>query len=164
MYEAIFIRNYFDNHKEDVTDTIYIIHEIFNRVIFILCLMLVLYPTLVGKGGIVSRFFGHPIFSPLAKLTFGVYIFHCFYYIYIYWIALEGYYFTHKKYLCNFVITVTVSYGISFVTTLIFENPINQLVRNFLETSRSGAIPKTLKKDDDTTGKEQIHGTKEKND
>ena len=141
MYEMVFIRNYFDNLEEKPHDIVYCMHEIFNRVIFILCLMLILYPTLLGQGEFLKRFLGHSFFCPFARLTYGAYVFHPFYYINNFWFSLYGYYFTHVMYVANSIGTAAVSYSLSFVMTLLLESPVNLLVRTFLEGARSGQPP-----------------------
>jgi peptidoglycan/LPS O-acetylase OafA/YrhL len=142
MYEMVFIRNYFDNLGEEPSNIVYCLHEIFNRTIFIFCLMLIMYPTLLGQGEFLKRFLGHPIFCPFARLTYGAYVFHPFYYINNYWFALHGYYFTQFMYITNSIGTAAVSYFLSFVMTLLVESPANLLVRTFLEGARSDSPPK----------------------
>eukprot|EP00826_Nyctotherus_ovalis_P058459 TRINITY_DN8035_c0_g1_i7.p1 TRINITY_DN8035_c0_g1~~TRINITY_DN8035_c0_g1_i7.p1 ORF type:complete len:621 (+),score=135.75 TRINITY_DN8035_c0_g1_i7:74-1936(+) len=153
MYEMIFIRNYFDNHQQDVTNAIFCVHEIFNRVIFIFCLMLVLYPSLIGKGQPIKSFLGLPIFSPIAKITYGAYVFHPFHYISYYWYSMRGYHFTHTMYFKNFVVTFTTAYLLSLVMTPLVESPVNLLIRNFLEGTRSGSKLTPIKGEEEASEK-----------
>eukprot|EP00826_Nyctotherus_ovalis_P061750 TRINITY_DN881_c0_g1_i8.p1 TRINITY_DN881_c0_g1~~TRINITY_DN881_c0_g1_i8.p1 ORF type:complete len:666 (-),score=107.02 TRINITY_DN881_c0_g1_i8:289-2286(-) len=141
MYQMVFIRNYFDNNQKDVTDGVFCAHEILNRVIFIFFMMLLFYPTLLGKDQFLKKFLGHPLFCIIGRLTYGAYLFHPFYYINDHWFALNGYHFTQIMYIGNAIGTIAVAFFLSFVMTLLLESPVSLLVRTFLEGARSGAPP-----------------------
>ena len=141
LYEMVFLRSHIFKPHEPVSVFVFLCHEVINRIVFLFGLMMMIYPTLVGKGRVLRKIFGHPIFSPLAKLTYGAYLTHPFFYTYIYWYSLNGYYFTQKLYISNFIAAVVVGFLASFILTLIFESPINRLVRDFFDPRiRSGLI------------------------
>eukprot|EP00826_Nyctotherus_ovalis_P061749 TRINITY_DN881_c0_g1_i1.p1 TRINITY_DN881_c0_g1~~TRINITY_DN881_c0_g1_i1.p1 ORF type:complete len:129 (-),score=19.17 TRINITY_DN881_c0_g1_i1:289-675(-) len=104
-------------------------------------MMLLFYPTLLGKDQFLKKFLGHPLFCIIGRLTYGAYLFHPFYYINDHWFALNGYHFTQIMYIGNAIGTIAVAFFLSFVMTLLLESPVSLLVRTFLEGARSGAPP-----------------------
>ncbi len=136
IYVTIFARHWMDMRKSELSQAFFIFYEVTDRVFFIIGLILLIYPTLIGAGEFLSSVLGHPMFNPLAKLTYGAYLVHPFLYIQLYSFAMSGLHFTHTLFLFNFFAIVAVSYPLSFAATMLFESPVGQIVRTFLEPAR----------------------------
>eukprot|EP01022_Parablepharisma_sp_SALTPOND_P016656 TRINITY_DN2493_c0_g1_i2.p1 TRINITY_DN2493_c0_g1~~TRINITY_DN2493_c0_g1_i2.p1 ORF type:complete len:802 (-),score=22.91 TRINITY_DN2493_c0_g1_i2:64-2469(-) len=106
------------------------------RPVFIFGLCLVIYPVLVGRGQILLNVFGHPVMSPLAKLTYGTYMLHIPISILVSESELQGKFYTLSERIIRTVLITFLSYLASFVVTLIYESPTIMILKGFLEGRR----------------------------
>ena len=134
IYFSLTTIHYFDQSK-DWSQGIATFHELFYRPSFCLGIIFLIYPTLIGCGEFMNCLFGHPIYSPLAKLTYGIYMFHM---IILYWILLyatQGHYITEINIWFNFCTALFVSLGIAFCCAILMESPTIQLSRLLLRNT-----------------------------
>lgn len=140
MSISIFPIYFFDNYPDSWEQGLFTFYEVTFRPVFIFGLMCVIYPVLVGRGRVLLCILGHPIFNPMAKLTYGAYLFH----VGFSWImtggAPNGHYTSFTWIWLSFFTLYTTSYLASFFMTLIFESPMMQLLRAFLEGARKPQI------------------------
>ncbi len=132
---------YFDNNTESWGQGLATTFEIVFRPAFILGVMCMIYPALIGKGEVISTIMGYPVFNPIGKLVYGTYMIQLALVQLLLEYTLSGHYFNSTWVWMNFFILASTSYTLSFAVTILYESPTVALLRTFL--NRSGA-PKKL--------------------
>jgi len=104
-----------------------------NKLLFILGLAIILHITYLNYFSIIKRFLGNPVFTVVARVTYGVYILHMFTIILTVLNFNTNIYFKYSDLvflgLGIFVWNIPFS---MFVTSLV-ESPVNNLIKKFLE-------------------------------
>jgi len=150
MYLVVYSFYWIDANQEKWGDTFGTFHMVASRPLFIIGLSLVLYPVLIGRGKILLAIFGHFIFNPLGKLTYGVYMIHLNLMFIFCFSVLQGKYYVMGDIFINALMQLFLSYTLSFVLTLVFESPIVQLLKTFLEDSRRSNQTKKIETEAET--------------
>ncbi len=136
MYSMIQLIYFFDRNPSSWKQWQLTLYEIAVRPLFVLGVAMVIYPSLVGHGGILLEIVGHPAFSSLSRVSYGV-CFFCVFEIYIFTgYTLCGHYANHSWMLFGCATNILLSYLASFVVTLIFETPVRQMLHVYLEPIR----------------------------
>lgn len=65
-----------NNYPDDYSLVFNVIYLTFSKTLFIIGLNMFLLPLLMGHGSTWQSILGADIFTPLARLTFGAYMFH----------------------------------------------------------------------------------------
>jgi len=140
MHLSVYSFYWIDKYPNDWNDAFGIFHMITVRPVFIFGLILILYPVLIGNASIFLSIFGHFVWSPLAKLTYGAYMLHIPLLIVIAASERQSiFYSIGERHVRGFLVTF-ISYLVSFVITLLFESPTVMLLKNFLEGSRKPSL------------------------
>ncbi|UJR22251.1 hypothetical protein I4U23_025312 [Adineta vaga] len=82
-----------------------------------------------GRGGIANKFLSNSIFHFLAKLNFGAYLWHSLVVFVSYLSRDQPVHYTVANILFNTILHILISYILSFITFLLFEIPIIQLLK-----------------------------------
>eukprot|EP00831_Metopus_contortus_P021595 TRINITY_DN19685_c0_g1_i5.p2 TRINITY_DN19685_c0_g1~~TRINITY_DN19685_c0_g1_i5.p2 ORF type:complete len:128 (+),score=13.75 TRINITY_DN19685_c0_g1_i5:141-524(+) len=93
---------------------------------------MIIYPTLIDEGQFLLSVLGHPIFNPLAKLTYGGYMFHLIFIFLIFGVTLNSYYTSHSVAWYQTFIIYFITYLFSFAATLVYESPVIQALKIYL--------------------------------
>lgn len=110
--------------------------EVSYRVFFVLGFVFVILPSLLGQGKILTACLGSPVFSPLAKFTYGVYLGHPFFFYFTFYYTLFGHYFNHVHTFTMVMSVMFASYVLSFFATALYESPVVQLMKLFAEPKK----------------------------
>ena len=105
---------------------------VFSKSIFVTCTFLILYPAILGKGRLIRAIFGHPVFAPFARVTFGAYLIHPLLMMFLSYDDKKGSYYDYHELLLKFIGFTCLSYGISFLLSAIYESPVVTLDKEFL--------------------------------
>ena len=140
MYASIHGIYFFDNYQ-DWGQGLATFYEISFRPTFIFGLALILYPSIIGHGQLLLDIIGHPIFSALGKVTYGAYLLHPILLYYLAGYSLSGHFANHSWMLFNWSTLLFFSYVISLVVTTIFECPMTQALRKYLDPIRKPYLP-----------------------
>ncbi len=137
-----FIYSYFDFYKEKsgksiAEDVCYIIVA---RCGLPLGLMLIIYPSFLGRGCFVQAFIGHDLFNFLAKLSYAVYIFNHPIVEFYYKSMEQSFYFTAPRVLIQLVETFVLVHAFCFLAVLFVGSPLVLLSKEFLRTPRKKCI------------------------
>ena len=126
------------------------IYTILGRPAFVVGLMLIIYPALLGKcrGSVLLS---NEFWACLARSTYCAYMLHLI--ILQYYIATleEGIFFTVHKIILNALDVVVITYILSFVITLLYESPVVQLSKLIFTRARPAIKAKTKEKEQNTT-------------
>eukprot|EP01022_Parablepharisma_sp_SALTPOND_P028563 TRINITY_DN71154_c0_g1_i1.p1 TRINITY_DN71154_c0_g1~~TRINITY_DN71154_c0_g1_i1.p1 ORF type:complete len:714 (+),score=31.21 TRINITY_DN71154_c0_g1_i1:128-2143(+) len=145
LVHAIYWLNKYPESWEGWPDVLYLL---LSKPLFVLCLFALLYPAMINRGRLMQAIFGHPLFIPLARTTFGAYLFHPMLMIYMSMNEKKGVYFEQETLLIKFVGFAVISYAMSIVMTAMFESPISRLDKlrsaSKTEGERKGVNPKEL--------------------
>eukprot|EP01022_Parablepharisma_sp_SALTPOND_P005596 TRINITY_DN1229_c0_g1_i6.p2 TRINITY_DN1229_c0_g1~~TRINITY_DN1229_c0_g1_i6.p2 ORF type:complete len:334 (-),score=14.23 TRINITY_DN1229_c0_g1_i6:79-1080(-) len=143
MYFAVTVIYYFDTYPDSWSQALATFHELAFRPAFILGLIFIVYPTIIGKGEFLRSIFGHPIFNPLGKITYGAYMLHIIiaYVVLVY--SLSGHYWSPTWVWMNFFTVLSLSYLISFVVSIVYESPVIRLTKTFLERGQAKSVEST---------------------
>jgi peptidoglycan/LPS O-acetylase OafA/YrhL len=76
VFIMIFIFYYLNNYQDYIGKFFNIAFLTFSRAAFVVGMNLSILPVLMGHNSLVRRFLSLDIFTPLARLTFGVYLVH----------------------------------------------------------------------------------------
>jgi len=150
MFYCVIAIYYFDSAPYDFSQGLATFHELAFRPGFIIGLCMILYPTLINQGPFLNSIFGHPIFNPLSKITYGVYMLHIPIMLVLFRYTLGGHYMTDTWVWANFFTLIAATYLISFVSSIIYESPVIVLIKTFLE--RGGNAKKLLPNKNETQG------------
>ncbi len=124
---------YIDKQPKTWGVTFGVLHLMFSRPVFILGLCMVLYPVLIGKGKVLLAVIGHHVCNFFGKLNYGIYMWHIPVISIVMCTSLEAKFYTIFDVSIHamgiFIITSTVS----FFSTLLFESPIIQVIKTFVE-------------------------------
>eukprot|EP01022_Parablepharisma_sp_SALTPOND_P026780 TRINITY_DN64887_c0_g1_i1.p1 TRINITY_DN64887_c0_g1~~TRINITY_DN64887_c0_g1_i1.p1 ORF type:complete len:694 (+),score=43.94 TRINITY_DN64887_c0_g1_i1:187-2268(+) len=142
MWCCIFL--YYDFYKANENKTVLetILYVIFSRPGFVIGMMLLIYPVMLGKGLILQSIFGNELFGTLSKLTFVAYLFHPFIVAFYYGSMEQSVYFTGSKIVLYGIECFVITYFIAFLVAVIVEYPLTLLSKEFLRPSRGprGAV------------------------
>eukprot|EP00826_Nyctotherus_ovalis_P034855 TRINITY_DN293_c0_g1_i5.p1 TRINITY_DN293_c0_g1~~TRINITY_DN293_c0_g1_i5.p1 ORF type:complete len:613 (+),score=69.07 TRINITY_DN293_c0_g1_i5:206-2044(+) len=76
MFVSLMLIHFFDNNPKSWGTGLATFHELAFRPLFVIGLILLLYPSLIGYGKFLVSTFGHPILNPFGKLTYSAYMIH----------------------------------------------------------------------------------------
>jgi len=151
IYCCIFL--FFDFYKPDDNKNMFetVVFNILSRPCFVLALMLILYPAMLGKSPIIQGIFGNEFWGTMSKLTFAAYLFHPF--VIIFWFASveESIYFKGKKLVIAALECFVITYALALLLSLFIETPLTLLSKEFLRPSKAKREPiaGTTKKTED---------------
>ncbi len=142
---------YFDFYKpgSDKTLGMHMAFGIISRPLFVVSLMLILYPALLGKAALARALLGHEIWTVLSKLTYATYMFHvlviCFYYSSMH---QSVYFMPGKPFVFGLEITI-LSYVVALFLSLVVEWPLTRVAKTWMRSRPAVApIPAAKKLDD----------------
>ncbi len=132
---------FFEFYKTDanMTRASEIVYAILSRPGFVLGMMLLVYPAILGKGRVTQRVLGHELFGFMAKLTFAAYLFHPYVTIFYYVSMEESIYFTGRKIVIIGLEAVALSYAVAMALALFVEYPTTLLSKEYLRPARKPA-------------------------
>ncbi|KAG8181950.1 hypothetical protein JTE90_026891 [Oedothorax gibbosus] len=110
-------------------------YNAFNRTCFAGGLAWVIYVCITGQGGVVNKILSFKLFIPLGRLTYCAYLVHPIVIQATYMSMKAMIEFSHITMVIYFLGFLVLSYGIAFITSLLFESPVirlDKLVRNKL--------------------------------
>lgn len=102
----------------------YGLYDAFSRVGWAIALSYIIFACVHGSGGPVNWFLSHPLWQPLSRLCYSIYIVHYPVILFVMGTTKTSIYFSeltaYHTFIGNFVLTVLVS----IVASLAFESPI----------------------------------------
>ena len=132
----VFTGSFWYMSPENITTTDNIVYGIFHMPAFVLGVFLIIYPVLLGHFRPILAILGHEVFSAMARITYGAYMFHIHVLTFIAVARNQAIYFS-VGYLLYFSIDIFIlSYLISFFLSLLFESPMLQIEKKFLLAGR----------------------------
>lgn len=129
-----------------------VVHMVFARPLFVIGLALVIYPVIIGRGKNLLGIFGHYVFNPMGKLTYGVYIVHLAVFFGLWMNILSAESYTIFDRIVAAVMMFVLSYVLSFAFTLVLDSPVVQLLKMLTGKGKTDKI---------TAKHEKIKATKE---
>ncbi len=131
-----------------------VIFIVLSRPLFLVGVVLAIYPAMLGKEPVVGKILGAPFWNAMAKLSYGAFMFH----VILIFVEKAGEfhssYFTIMRTVFFGIHTWVIAYLVSIVVTLFIESPVLSLDRVFIFTHRREAI--------DAMAKEESGDKKEK--
>jgi len=130
---------YFDFYKqgEDKNMLETLVYGILARPCFVIALMLIFYPVMLGRTPILQGIFGNEFFGMMSKLTFAAYLFHPYVVIFHYGSMEESIYFRGYKLAMIGLECFVITYILAFFLSLIIETPLTLLSKEFLRPAKS---------------------------
>ena len=139
-----------DKYADSYTDLMGALDVIISRPLFVIGFAMVIYPVLVGKGKFILSILAFPMFGPLAKLTFGVYILHLQFYFHNFQFEYHYFYYSDEFYIYRILGITLAGFALSFIVSMIIEVPCMHIQKILLVPQRAlPAKPKPEKKEDD---------------
>jgi len=133
MFMSIWSFYWLDEYPDSWNTTFGNIHMVLVRPVFIIGVWLIVYPVLIGKGRLILNTLGHYIFSPISKLTYGVYILHLPLIGVARFMTVQGRFARVEDCIIAMIGITFMSYIFSLATTIIYEYPTLKLVNEFIE-------------------------------
>ncbi len=121
-----------------------VLHLVFSRPLFILGLCMVLYPVLIGKGKVLLAVIGHSVCNFFGKLNYGIYMWHMAVITIPMCSSLESKFYGIFDVSVHGLGIFIISSAVSFVSTLLFESPIIQVIKTFVERRPAPAPKKAV--------------------
>ena len=134
------------------------------RPLFVIGLMMVLFPVLLGHGRPLLATLGAPFFAPLGRMTYGVYMIHLEIFFYLAGIQEDTkYYSVHMVFFWTLRI-IFLSYLVSLFLTLVLEAPLMRVEQwvlrgHFIRKKESGIKYTAIKelKDEESKLDDQLN-------
>ena len=125
--------------------------EITFRPMFIIGLICILLPPMLGCGEIMQNIFGCSLFTPWSKVTYAVYLIHPVTFLFLYGYTLNGHFFTHyNTWLLGMCCTLFAGYAFGFFGEILYEGPVLQLMK-LVSSSSSDTEKKVTTNTDEKT-------------
>ena len=125
-----------------------VLYIIVSRPLFVIGLLLVIYPVMLGKEKNLFAILGAPFWNVLAKLTYGAYMFHCIILFAEKSMDYHSIHFTFMRTMFSSIHIWVLSYLLSLILTLFIELPLSQIERAYLFPKRREAV-ESLKENQD---------------
>jgi peptidoglycan/LPS O-acetylase OafA/YrhL len=126
------IYSQFNMHYERINrieDVLYIVLE---RPIFIIGLMMIIYPVMIGYGKPLLGVLGHQLFNALSKLTYSVYMLHLLMCALIIYDSLQSIEFSMVFLTTKAMDIFTFGLLFGMLSTLVFDSPMLQIEKFYL--------------------------------
>ena len=151
-YVCVMLQYVFNHYSEDVKTWHNIVYIIVSRPMFVIGLLMVVYPAMLGKDKIMYAILGAPFWNCLAKLTYGAYMIHV---VITFAEKSTEYHSTYYSVMRVFLSSIHIwvlSYFVSLILTIFLEGPVGQLEKIYLFPRRRSAVDSLNKgKDKGTT-------------
>ncbi len=138
---AMYWMNNYPNSWSVLDDALYLV---FAKVIFIVGLFWLMYPLMLGHGGLARQFLAHDFFVPFARCTFGAYLLHPTFMLFHHYNDSKGQIYDPQMNIFRFYGYFFLSYVLSFFATAIFESPVVVFDKTFIR----GSLAKPHKSED----------------
>ena len=125
--------HFFDKYSGQWGQGLATLYELSFRPCFIIGIMCLIYPTLIGKGNFLLSIIGHPILNPFGKLTYGVYMLHLVLLYSFKAYSLDAHYVSYLSIWLEFIKYFFITYLASFVAIIIYESPVVQMLKVYLK-------------------------------
>ncbi|CAG2100116.1 unnamed protein product [Medioppia subpectinata] len=134
-----------------------ILYSCLSRTIWCTGLSWITYVCCIGSGGIVNRMLSHPVFVPLSRLSFGVYLSHLVIIFIMFFTKKSVTDWTHFDFLTNGMVTIILSYVLALVLYFLLEAPFANLEKvifnvNIKSAENNGKLSKESHKTNDING------------
>lgn len=114
-------------HDHTLSSTENVLYYMFSRFTWGVTLALVVFVCHNGYGGVINRFLSLPIWIPLSRMTFNVYLVHEMIMILLFSELRQTYYYTDATMCIHFISIVVLSYGAAAVISVFVEYPLSNL-------------------------------------
>lgn len=121
-----------NNWPDDVPQFWSSMYLTFTKGFFVICMVLIIFPALLGHGKLVKLVLGFDFFIPLARLTFGTYMIHAIFMQHEMFNTPRGRWMSFSTSMLYTICWMVVSYFMSFIFTILFETPCINLEKHFL--------------------------------
>lgn len=133
---CIFMKVPWYQTKNPTTDSAKLSMAFFDRILWSLCLAWITFACATRRGGFVNTFLSWSAFTPLSRLTFGVYIIHLpFLQLWVH-ISRERVFFSHFFVVSFFFNILVWSYLLSYLLFIFCEAPTGRLDKLIFEPRR----------------------------
>jgi len=115
----------------------------FQKGFFVIALTMVITPILLGDNNLLKKFLAHPIFVPLARLSFTAYLVHLFWVYKNYYDLPFSFHLTYTNGTLNTISNAAISFAAGLVLSLTMEIPMANIESNYLSGGKGkGPRPK----------------------
>ena len=126
---AIFINVLANNSETKLSNYIAAFMNTFNKSLFVIGLGTILHLTFLGHFDIIKRFLGLPVFTKLARVSFGIYMFHI-YLIFLYFSIMETNIYVKFSDITFLSIGIFIwTIPVSLILGALFESPVINLTK-----------------------------------
>ena len=129
---AIFINVLPNNTEAKLSNYIAAFMNTFNKSLFVIGLGTILHLTFLGHFNIIKKFLGFPLFTMIARVSFGIYLFHYYLIILYYTSTATNIFFRFSDItflsIGIFILTIPVSLFLG----ALFESPVINLTKMFI--------------------------------
>jgi len=142
MLFVIFAQNWFDHSQTPIPQYQSTLFLLFDRVLFGLGMLFLVYPTFVCFSRPVCSFFSYPLFNIMGKITYGTYMIHLLIMTYMGAIIMNSFVYSFYPLMIHSISMFFLSYVVSFVITAVFESPFVQLLKLLNQSQSKPSIQK----------------------
>lgn len=104
----------------------------FQKGLFVIAMTMVITPILLGDNNLLKKFLAHPIFVPLARLSFTAYLVHLFWVYKNYYDLPFSFHLTYTNGTLNTISNAAISFAAGLVLSLTMEIPMANIESNYL--------------------------------
>ncbi len=139
-YTCVAFQYVFDHYYANLKTWHNVAFIIISRPLFVIGVLMAIYPAMLGKELIVGKILGAPFWNALAKLTYGAYLFHVIIILAEKSGEYHSSYFTIMRVIFSGIHVWMLSYVLSIVLTLFVEMPVTRIDKVLLFPHRREAV------------------------
>jgi len=126
----------------------------FQKGLFVIAMTMLILPILLGDNNILKKFLAHPIFVPLARLSFTAYLVHLFWVYKNYYDLPFSFHITYTNGTLNTISNAAIAFATGLILSLTMEVPMANIESNYLSggggKGRGGSRKKPAVAEDST--------------
>ncbi|XP_031623576.1 nose resistant to fluoxetine protein 6-like [Contarinia nasturtii] len=124
MILVIFINHPLQQQDNKFSPLIYGLYDAFSRIVWSIALCYIIFACVHGSGSIVNRFLSHPLWQPLSRMSYSIYLLHFVVIGNVMGTQRTPPYFTETAAFNTFIVNYVMTIFVSIIGTLTFESPI----------------------------------------
>ncbi|XP_055308952.1 O-acyltransferase like protein-like [Sitodiplosis mosellana] len=124
MVVVVFFRYPLQQTDSTATPLEYALYDALSRIVWSIALFYIVFACVNKYGGCLNWFLSHPLWLPLSRLSFSIYLLHYYVTVVIMGGTKTAPVFTEWNLICTFIKVAVITILVSIVASLVFESPI----------------------------------------
>lgn len=124
MLVVIFINYPLQQLDSTATTDEFAFYDAFSRIFWAMALCYIIFACVHGQGGLINSFLSHPLWQPLSRLSYSIYLLHLVVMMITTASMKSPFYFSELNAFFTFIGNYVLTVFVSIVASLAFESPL----------------------------------------